>query len=180
MHRSSSLQVLWGLHRRTNVACIHDHSLSLPHAVLFNWQAALSALPGIVAAALDGSIPTDEQWLQAIEQWRSTTGKAEARRSLEAAKASRRQTALIKVCKLIIGHAFVMLGLDSIHISYGAAIMWASWFKLTTLAFTAARWSHRASSRAGNCLILSPRLSSPRRRLRQSCLPRLRAPLESL
>eukprot|EP00966_Prymnesium_polylepis_P108914 2520839-Prymnesium_polylepis.2 len=95
-------------------------------AVLYNWRAALTALPGIIAAALDGSVPSDAQWRDAIAlSGASAFDAAMARSSLEAACAARQQTALVKTCKLVIGYAFIMLALDSIHISYGAAIMWA-------------------------------------------------------
>ena len=82
----------------------------------------------------------------------ATAAAAAARSSLEAATAARQQNARVKVCKLIIGTAFVMLALDSMHISYGAAIMWAVLFLLilvdlviiqqrTSIADEPARWA---------------------------------------
>ena len=97
-------------------------------AVYYNWSVAGTQLPGIIAAALDGAMPSDDQWLDAIAVSGTTAAAAAARSSLQAATAARQQNARVKVCKLIIGTAFVMLALDSMHISYGAAIMWAVLF----------------------------------------------------
>ena len=95
-------------------------------AVLFNFFAAGPFFAGKAASWFaSSSHPDAGQWAQAIAVSTSSGISSEmAKATLAASVASRKQTSCVMLCKAIIGTAFVLLTLLSLHVPYPALINW--------------------------------------------------------
>ena len=136
-------------------------------AVLYNVSAAF---PYLFSTAYDfffsTSLPSEEQWLQAIQAAADHTPPLSleyAKSTLAADMAQARTKAKVMVCKMIIGTAFVFLCLSSVHKPFPALINWAVVFLELALAFlltVMASGVAKGRQAAGDCKRLSKALGS--------------------
>ena len=94
-------------------------------AVVFNLSAALPFFArGAASWFSSESVPSQEQWSQALALTNPGVANEMAKATFAASVASRRQLFCVMVCKLIIGNAFVFLTLSSLHKPYPVHIQW--------------------------------------------------------